>query len=199
MRKDPSHERALFNACRKGQLAKVKQLLADGADPVHATSAAPPLVASVFGGNAEVTQALLDADPQVADHHAQAVAYAALWDSDSKKAVFDLLVARGALTGRTSGRSSGIPKGVTPLALALSGFEAALVMYQGAKARKELEQVERQVQRLLEAGADPETPSLGKRAVQQVRSAAALHDERKVAAEMSERIVALLVKHGAKP
>jgi hypothetical protein len=154
----PKLELAFWRACHKGNLKRVEKLLAEGADPLegHPMYGAP-LIAAAYSGNVDVVTLLLAHGASLTDYGAPAIeAAAGLPDT----AVFDLLVARGALDARSGGKTIGYSPGQTALSLVMHGIEGALAGTRNAKAaHAELVVMERRLDRLLAAGADRELAS----------------------------------------
>jgi ankyrin repeat protein len=196
--RNPRREAALYEACRKGQLKKVEKLLAEGADPLHGhPSFLPPLVGAAFGRNPEIVTLLLEHGAPLADYGAAAVAYAAGWTDEGGEAVFQLLLARGALTTVSGGWGA---TGLTPVAIALRGYVGALAGTRNAKqARDELAFITRSLERLLDAGADPDLRSDGLRPIEQLHHDHHAYRDLPLAGPAHKLLVKLLTAHGAKP
>jgi ankyrin repeat protein len=101
-------------ACRKGNLAKVRSLIEEGADPVHGhPSFSPPLITAAFGPNPAVVTLLLERGAPLEAYGAGALAAAAGRDDEGGEAVFVLLLSKGALAQRSGPWSRGHAPGLT--------------------------------------------------------------------------------------
>lgn len=192
----------MATACAKGQLKKVKALLAEGADPKHGVPmVSAPLVAAAFGENVELVRLLLELGAPLEDYGAPAVAYAATCDDD---AVFTFLVERGALNTQSGPWTVGYSPGQTPLGLALHLVQGAVAGSANERAaRKELAVATRAVLRLLDAGADPRAASRGPGAMPALpldhllQLAALYEDDSTVMREARDLLEPALRSHGA--
>lgn len=200
---EEARARARATACAKGQLKKVKALLAEGADPKHGVPmVTAPLVAAASGENVELVRLLLELGAPLDEYGAPAVAYAATRDDD---AVFTFLVERGALTTWSGPWTVGYSPHQTPLALALHQVQGAVAGSPNERAaRKEMAVATRAVLRLLDAGADPRVASgpagaMPALPLDHLLQLAALYedDDTTVMREARELLEPALRKHGA--